>query len=382
MKNEIGRKLTSLTIMAIMFAGGMTVAAPSFMPGVFADFSETDGQLSVSSVYIQGAAILEVVVNDPNYANTEDDIANGPTIEIEGTEYDLVQATNGKWYVYAVDDSQSTLLDADGKGMEFGIRCTTGLGINTGHGAELGSTTGTKNTANVIGDETWNVWAEATTSAASGNAGSCLNINNMLGTKDDTAGTTSRQTLSASVLQNAPSLSNHNGVEHNATTVDLGQRGHGLNESGYGSWPYILSFDFISGDNEVSYGSDSIIVEYGNTNDETDIRIINNSPSDETHVYLEITDPALNIDPTTEDIWRFNLASPSSSDHQIFFANNLTDTSSWKNDQAITLAEMGDMGCSGNCRLANSTGSANAIVDGLRDVIMVENDINSATFES
>ena len=66
MKNEIGRKLTSLTIMAIMFAGGLTVAAPSFMPGVFADFGETDGMLSVSSVYIQGGAILEIVVNDPS----------------------------------------------------------------------------------------------------------------------------------------------------------------------------------------------------------------------------------------------------------------------------------------------------------------------------
>ena len=76
MKNEIGRKLTSLTIMAIMFAGGMTVAAPSFMPGVFADFSATEGQISVSSVYIQGGAILEVVVNDPNFAGTSNDIAN------------------------------------------------------------------------------------------------------------------------------------------------------------------------------------------------------------------------------------------------------------------------------------------------------------------
>ena len=78
MKNEIGRKLTSLTIMAIMFAGGMTVAAPSFMPGAFADFSETDGMLSVSSVYIQGGAILEVVVNDPDVSATDTDIANGP----------------------------------------------------------------------------------------------------------------------------------------------------------------------------------------------------------------------------------------------------------------------------------------------------------------
>ena len=32
MNNEIGRKLTSLTLMTIMLAGGMTIAAPSMMP--------------------------------------------------------------------------------------------------------------------------------------------------------------------------------------------------------------------------------------------------------------------------------------------------------------------------------------------------------------
>ena len=54
-------------------------------------------------------------------------------------------------------------------------------------------------------------------------------------------------TLSAAVLQGAPSLSNWNGeVAVTATTVDLGQRGHSLNASGYGSWPYILAFEFAS----------------------------------------------------------------------------------------------------------------------------------------
>ena len=43
MKNEIGRKLTSLTIMAIMFAGGMAIGVPSFMPQAEADtFALTD----------------------------------------------------------------------------------------------------------------------------------------------------------------------------------------------------------------------------------------------------------------------------------------------------------------------------------------------------
>ena len=33
MKNELGRKITSLTIMTIMVAGGLTFAVPGMMPG-------------------------------------------------------------------------------------------------------------------------------------------------------------------------------------------------------------------------------------------------------------------------------------------------------------------------------------------------------------
>ena len=376
MKNEIGRKLTSLTIMAIMFAGGMTVAAPSFMPGVFADFSETDGMLSVSSVYIQGGAVLEIVVNDPAVSSTSEDIANGPVVTIGGVEHNLNQAANGKWYVYAVDESVSKLLDADGDGMEYGTQCTTGLGISTGI-IESGTGTGT---ANILPDASYNVWAEinniaGTTATA---AGSCLNANNAVASTDDTAGTTARPLLSDAILQNAPSLSNHNGELGNSTTVDLGQRGHSLNASGYGSWPYILSFEFDT-DNLVEYGSDNINVEFGN-NDNTAISLSNNSPSDSTHLHLSITDPALNIDPTTADKWIFNLHSPDSSDHQLFFASNHTDTAA--GNTAISLAEMGDMGFSGNGRLANSTASAKTIISGGSEVLMTESGANTAVFES
>ena len=37
MKNELGRKITSLTLMTIMFAGGMTFAIPEMMPEAVAD---------------------------------------------------------------------------------------------------------------------------------------------------------------------------------------------------------------------------------------------------------------------------------------------------------------------------------------------------------
>ena len=203
---------------------------------------------------------------------------------------------------------------------------------------------------------------------------------------DDTAGTTSRQLMSDAVLTGAPSLSNYNGATGNDTTVDLGQRGHSLNASGYGSWPYILSFEFAS-TFDVEYGTDSIEVEYGSTSGETSISIANNSPADETHISLSITDPALNVDPTGVDKWRFNVAAdPTGANnggggHQMAYAGNETDTSADANN-FLSLSELGDMGCTDNCRLNNSTGSAIATIDGLRDVMMTESGVNTGVFDS
>ena len=72
MNNEIQRKLTSLTLMTIMLAGGMVIAAPAMVPEAAAA-----GQLYVSAENAQfgnlfgGAQIVEVIVRDPNRADTE-----------------------------------------------------------------------------------------------------------------------------------------------------------------------------------------------------------------------------------------------------------------------------------------------------------------------
>ena len=63
--------------------------------------------------------------------------------------------------------------------------------------------------------------------------------------------------MTAAVLTGAPSLSNHDDTALGTSTIDMGQRGHGLNASGYGSWPYILAIEFTD-DNVVRYGGDSI----------------------------------------------------------------------------------------------------------------------------
>ena len=67
MKNEIIRKITSLTLMTIMFAGGMTLAVPSFLPMeeiLPAAYAENQSYYSryaltmFQALQIQGAQVL------------------------------------------------------------------------------------------------------------------------------------------------------------------------------------------------------------------------------------------------------------------------------------------------------------------------------------
>ena len=70
--------------------------------------------------------------------------ANGPTVDIDGTTYITNQATNGKWYVYAVDASTSTDLDAMVTVWSMVPNVPLVLGVHTGHGAEKGNSLGTR----------------------------------------------------------------------------------------------------------------------------------------------------------------------------------------------------------------------------------------------
>ncbi|PBO83465.1 MAG: hypothetical protein COB91_03590, partial [Nitrosopumilales archaeon] len=176
MKNEIGRKLTSLTIMAIMFAGGMAIGVPSFMPEAASDLSSTDGMLTVSTTTLQGSAILEIVVNDPDVSDTTIDINPGPSVDVGSTTLDMSQAVNGKWYLYVVDASAAVLAEAAESGLtnfEYGILCSTGLGVQD-------------STTDLIIASGTAVYAEAdaTANGVAGVAGGCQDIDGMTGTLD------------------------------------------------------------------------------------------------------------------------------------------------------------------------------------------------------
>ena len=73
MNNEIGRKITSLTLMTIMIAGGMTFAIPGVMPAAYAQANANlfvSVEESVITDRFGGPMVVEVVVNDPDLKDT------------------------------------------------------------------------------------------------------------------------------------------------------------------------------------------------------------------------------------------------------------------------------------------------------------------------
>ena len=101
MKNELGRKITSLTLMTIMFAGGMTLAAPAFAPEALAQ--ERLMYVSCENEAFEntfgGPQICEIIISDP--ARDETDESQGePVVESNGDQIRFVQAEDGFWYAY------------------------------------------------------------------------------------------------------------------------------------------------------------------------------------------------------------------------------------------------------------------------------------------
>ena len=110
MNNEIGRKLTSLTLMTIMLAGGMTIAAPSMMPQAAAA-----GALYVSAENAMfgntfgGAQIIEVVVI--NHQNETDEDQGEPVVKVDENQLRMAQAVDGAWYAYFGDSTAVAAAD-------------------------------------------------------------------------------------------------------------------------------------------------------------------------------------------------------------------------------------------------------------------------------
>ena len=264
MKNEIGRKLTSLTLMTIMFAGGLTLAIPGFlpmaevMPEAFADPDRgtTQGMLYVSSTEVQGAQVVAVVVSDPGAADPT--ITQGAlSMDFNTNTLYLQQVTDGTWVAYIADDSSAT--DADSASFQFGTNCNATL-------------TSTAAPAFINGDhQTWISDTDCTAPNATYNAAAM----NVLG--------------DAATIMNAGTTSTPGPLYNGQTGLDLPQ------------WPIITAFEF-SATNYLTYGDDTVVMTWGPQNAGSSI----SAPTFVTqgaNVPVTIDDNGLNMDPTTAETW-------------------------------------------------------------------------------
>jgi hypothetical protein len=115
--------------MTIMLAGGMTIAAPGFMPAAFAANANlfVSAENSQFDNYMSGPQVIEVVVIDSDINDT-DEAKGEPDVTVNGKILRMVQGVDGNWYGYFADRDQASIADstsgAVGQGLDFGTFCS------------------------------------------------------------------------------------------------------------------------------------------------------------------------------------------------------------------------------------------------------------------
>jgi len=277
MNNELGRKITSLTLMTIMVAGGMTFAAPGFLPAADAANANlfVSAENSQYNNYFGGPMVIEVVVIDSTIRDT-DQLVGEPDVTLNGKILRMVQGTDGNWYAYFADRNQAQLADATTTsiraGLDFGIICDRG---DTGAGISLTDTQG----FTVAG------------------SGSCTTVTAVV------TNNVVRESKTPSDPNSLGTVNGQIGINNNAWPIvqlyDLNPTGNVIIQynKGGGAQTTTLTFDTLDGTLDTSL--DRTIYPQGAA------------------FHATLTDQALNIDPTDEDSWTFDTVT--STIHYQFF---------------------------------------------------------------
>ena len=261
MKNEIGRKITSLTLMTIMLAGGMTIAFPGFTPDAYAVNANLFVSAENTGSNVDGAQVVEILVIDDDLKHP----SASPTITLNGYAVLMTPTSDGNWYAYIADTSEVGDIVADFEFVKLKhnddndrIDDDHATNVNTSYnpGIDFGTMT------NCVGDIDNNDAAEIY----------CAD--------DDTDGTT--------FVVGSPKTGAATGANTN--------------------WPFIQTYEF----------ADTIEIQYnkaGGTQIAT-LEFEDNAVGlslDRSHyptgaaVHVTIEDHRLNIDPTSADIWTWDI---------------------------------------------------------------------------
>ena len=375
MKNELGRKITSLTLMAIMLGWGITMAGPLAVPEAAAYGDGTAGTLSVSSTHIQGGAILGINVDDGDPTNSS---VTAPSVTLAGKAVQMNQLSDGSWQAYVVDEStveaymlatanSYTNVLSNNSSFDYGMYCASGLGD------------GNDATFEIVDVEVFALFP---------NHGSDLDLFCKNVDERDDLGASNTHTMS--FLRAAPAINS------DSSAGSFGQQGHKINGStGQGSWPYVQANIDLAGSQDVCYGNDCVTVYYGNTDGETSLTITNLQPSESTDLIISITDPGMNWDPTAQDVWQLDIFGSAlgtawpDGDSFAWAGNNTGEalaggmvggnSNNAANNQ-VGATDISDFGCGDNCTLSTSV-DPSGFLSGYANITMRETGANTGVFD-
>ena len=134
MNKELGRKITSLTLMTIMLTWSAAMGfSGSFMPEAEAanQYLWVSAENAENGNTFYGGQVLEVIVTDPAI-NRLDENYGMPDVTIDGKKVMMAQAVDGSWYAYVADATYANNIDA--------------LYIDSGIGADYGRFSGSATT--------------------------------------------------------------------------------------------------------------------------------------------------------------------------------------------------------------------------------------------
>ncbi len=392
MNNEIGRKITSLTLMTIMVAGGMTFAVPSMMPVQEAHAANANLFVSAENSqfdnYMSGPQVIEVVIINPEISDT-DEAKGEPDVTVNGKNLRMVQAVDGNWYGYFSDVQQAQIADftvngtsvAAGAGLDFGTFCsntsgeeTLGISLSETRGFALPTVSVESNSTAGVNGTTASPGSSIEVDCAGHGLWTRTNVN---GT-EDTAMNVLRETKD---------------INKGSSTVGIGQIGVGqdvdVNGDGTtdgdistsesalnGVWPFIQLYDLNpTGNVVVQYnkggGAQTTTLTFDTVDQFAGLELDRAKYPQRAEVHFTITDLWLNIDPTDEDSWTFgtNSSGTAANDQGTFyqvFNENGGRAGDDITDGVINIeGNLGDLMCEDNCVLLldiNTQGSTEDVV--------------------
>ena len=339
MNNEIGRKITSLTLMTIMFAGGLTFAVPGMEPAYAANANLfVSAENSQFDNYMSGPQVIEVVVIDSDINDT-DEAKGEPDVTVNGSILRMVQGVDGNWYGYFADRDQAQIADSTvganpaGSGLDFGTFCSA-ASAGTYLGVTVTDTDGVAVPANVGGGiNGTNPAADITaTCDGSGSVGSGISVNG----------------TAMNVLREAKD------VNAGSATVGVGQIG--INSTSTAIWPFIQLYELNpTGNVVVQYnkggGAQSTTLTFDTVDQFAGASLDRTVYPKGAQIHATITDLWLNIDPTDEDSWTFGTNSANATSRGAYYQVFNENGGSGGNAIKISSSQRSALMCEDNCIL-------------------------------